>query len=70
MVFANGGTVLVAKKFVRNCFKDKDMDVKASAFIDSSAEVEQGFFPDFYAGLILVVLITDDCCYYDRYQRA
>lgn len=43
-VFDKGGTVLVAKKFVLNCFKDKDMDVKASAFIDSSAEIDQGFF--------------------------
>lgn len=40
-VFDNGGTVLVAKKFVLNCFKDKDMDVKASAFIDNSAEIDQ-----------------------------
>ncbi|XP_074373290.1 cystathionine beta-lyase, chloroplastic [Apium graveolens] len=41
VVFANGGNVLVAKKFVLNCIKDKDMDVKASAFIDSSAETDQ-----------------------------
>ncbi|KAK1386577.1 Cystathionine beta-lyase [Heracleum sosnowskyi] len=40
-VFDNGGTVLVAKKFVLNCSRDKDMDVKASAFIGSSAEIDQ-----------------------------
>lgn len=39
---ALGETVLVAKKFVMNCLKDKDMDVKASAFVDSSAEIDEG----------------------------
>lgn len=37
-----GNLVLLGKKFELKCFRDKEMDVKASALVDSIAEIEKG----------------------------
>lgn len=41
-VIGQGNSVLFTKKFVLNCLRDKEMDVKASALVESVAEIEKG----------------------------
>lgn len=41
-VIGKGNSVLFTKKFVLTCLRDKEMDVKASALVDSVAEIDKG----------------------------
>lgn len=43
-IFGKGNSVLLAKKFELNCLRDKEMNVKASAVVDSIAEIDEGLF--------------------------